>query len=135
MNIQHGIFWLILTVFLEARDQSALGQKNVAKVILNRASKKDWPLSNIVFSKKQFSCWNEGFTKPFMALAHEAEYITPVLVNVDTAIEEWKNGDDLKGATHYYSPKAMVPKNRVPPWVSSMTMVGKFGDQIFYREG
>lgn len=134
MNIQQGIFWLILTVFLEARDQTPKGQKNVAKVIMNRANKKNWPLSNIVFAKKQFSCYNEGFLKAFTHVANEVVFINPVSSNVSDAVDEWKNGDTLKGATHYFNPD-LVPGRWPASWdKKKMTVLFVEGDHVFLRE-
>jgi spore germination cell wall hydrolase CwlJ-like protein len=131
MNIQQGIFWLVLTVFLESRDQPDIGQKNVVKVILNRAHKKDWPLENIVFARKQFSCYNNGLSDALSALIKDYKHIVPVTENVNQAIIEWENGNNLGGATHYYSPKAMIPSGRVPSWAKDMRIVAQEKDHIF----
>ena len=135
MNIQAGIFWIILTVFYEARGEDAVGQKNVAKVILNRAHKNNWPIENIVKARKQFSCYNDGIknSNPLLWIK-EIETLVTVVRNVDRAVDEWMEGDNLDGATHYYAPKGMAG-GKPPYWAASMKKIGKFGNHIFYREG
>ena len=134
MNIQSGLFWLILTTFLEARDQPPLGQKNVVKIILNRADMRQWPLENIVFAKKQFSCYNDGLPKAFAAVAGETKSIAPVTINVLEAVKEWEAGDNLGGATHYFNPD-LVPGGWPRSWdKKKMRVLGKTGEHIFLIE-
>jgi len=135
MNIQEGIFWLIVTVLCEGGNQPSHGQKNITKVILNRAQKNKWPVSNVVLARKQFSCYNEGMPKVFEKVVKEMRVIPEVTNNVLSAISEWEQGDNLMGATHYYAPKSMVPANRVPDWAPKMAKIGRSGDHIFFREG
>ena len=134
-NMQAGIFWLILTVFLEARDQPAIGQKNVAKVIMNRAERKGWPLSEIILARKQFSCYNEGLEKAMQVVVREIGEIAKVTVNVQDAIHDWEEGDTLAGATHYFNPD-LVPGRWPASWDrAKMRIVYRAGDHIFLREG
>lgn len=133
MNIWAGIFWIILTVYHEARGESAIGQKNVVKVILNRAQAKGWPVENVVRARKQFSCYNLGLDHPSMYIK-EVPIMAVVANNVVLAIKEWEEGERLHGATHYYAPKGM-PDGKPPYWIKGMTKIGKFGNHIFYREG
>jgi len=134
MDISTGIFWLILTVFLEARNQPAVGQKDVTKLILNRAKTKNWPVSNIVFARKQFSCYNDGLLNAFSKVVPEIKYIPVVTSNVNEGIEEWNKGDDLKGATHYFNPDE-VPGRWPSTWdKSKMVVLFKEGNHIFLKE-
>lgn len=134
MNLPQGFIWVVLTVYLEARNQPDIGEREVTKVILNRAHKNNWPLKDIVLARKQFSVWNKG-------VDHKDNWIKEIIVFVNTsknceqAYEEWSNGDNLHGATHYYSPKSMIPKYSVPYWVPKMTFVKQTDDHKFYREG
>lgn len=133
MNIWGGIFWIMLTVYHEARGEAPLGQKNVVKVILNRANNKGWPVENIVRARKQFSCYNQGLDSPTL-IVRDIAAMAKVSANVVDAILEWYDGDRLDGATHYY---ASSGPNKIPPpyWASSMTVVGKYGHHLFLREG
>lgn len=133
MNIWAGIFWIFLTVYHEARGEAPIGQKNVVKVILNRAHKNNWPVENVVKARKQFSCYNKGLNDPSL-IVRDIITMGKVSANVYDAIEEWNSGDRLNGATHYYASSGpnKIPK---PYWAPSMTEVGKWGHHTFLREG
>jgi spore germination cell wall hydrolase CwlJ-like protein len=135
-QFQNGIFWLILTVFLEARNQSVTGQKNVAIVIMNRADSKNWELSDIVNARKQFSCYNDGLPKALMVLTKDLKSVPKVTNNVIEAIYDWSEGYNLQGATHYFNPNPkLVPGGWPSGWDrSKMIVVAKEGDHIFLRE-
>ena len=132
MNLVEAVFWLTLTVYYEARGESVEGQKNVAKVILNRASKKKWPVKNITLARKQFSCYNDGLSSPLLFVKN-----IPVLIKihaiVQEAIREWKAGDNLRGATHYYA-EAGMPGGKPPYWITDMKFITEVGGHRFYRE-
>lgn len=133
MDMLQAFFWLFLTVYHEARGESPLGQKSVVKVILNRASKRNWPISNIVLARKQFSCYNDGLQSPNLWLK-DIPTAVEVAKNVKEAIEEWTAGDTLEGATHYYASSG--PNKIKPPyWAALMTPVGRFDNHTFLREG
>jgi len=134
MNIQAGIFWLILTVFLEARDQTPQGQKNIVKVILNRAEKRNLSIYDIVFKRLQFSCYNDGLASALIDVAYEAKHVGAVTENVMRAVDEWQEGDNLNGATLYYNPK--IVKNGWPStWDRNKTkIVAKEKDHVFLIE-
>lgn len=134
MNIQEGLFWLILTVYFEGRGELASGQKNIAKVILNRAHKNNWPLADVVRARKQFSCFNDNPAGMVKVVIKEIAAVAVVTRNVLAAIDEWEEGDNLSGATHYYAPKAMVPPGRAPSWAPKMQRVCQFGGHIFFKE-
>jgi spore germination cell wall hydrolase CwlJ-like protein len=133
-DIRSGIFWLILTVFLEARDQKPVGQKAVTKVILNRCNNKEMPVHEIVLAPRQFSCFNEGWTKSLIIAAKEAKEIGKVTLNVLDAIAEWEDGANLSGATHYFNPR-LVPGRWPKSWDrKKMVEVGEIDYHSFYRE-
>jgi N-acetylmuramoyl-L-alanine amidase len=52
------------TLFCEARGEGRRGLEAVASVIFNRSQKRGYSLERTVLARKQFSCWNEGYTKP-----------------------------------------------------------------------
>jgi spore germination cell wall hydrolase CwlJ-like protein len=118
--------YMVLTVYYEARGESRQGQKDVAKVIMNRAKSRNWPISHIVFAKKQFSCWNAG-----VANAPKVDVIELLAVsaNCAEAVTEWDKGDTINGATHYFNPNKCSPE-----WAKSMTVVSVEGNHIFLKE-
>jgi spore germination cell wall hydrolase CwlJ-like protein len=132
MNIGIGLFWIILTVYHEARGEPPIGQKNVVKVILNRSHLKGWPVEDIIKARKQFSCFNDGITSEKVWIK-DINSALDVTKNVVEAILEWENGDRLDGATHYYAPKGM-PGGKPPYWVKGMKYIGQTVNHKFYRE-
>jgi len=135
MNLIDTVFWLCLTVYYEARGESATGQKAVCKVILNRAKAKGWPVKNIVHSKKQFSCYNDGLSASLLHIKNIPKLVE-IHETVQRAIQEWSAGDTLRGATHYYAIKGMV-NNKPPWWVNSdkMKFIVEIEGHRFLREG
>lgn len=122
------LFWTALTIYHEARGESYEGQKNVAKVILNRADKNDWRVEDIVKARKQFSCFNDGVPP----INHPVTFLVSMKAAHD-AFYEWLAGSRLGGATHYYAPKGM--KGGLPPyWIKGMKFVVQEGNHSFYRE-
>ena len=128
-----ALFWLTLTIYHEARGESVAGQKAVAKVILNRAKKNGWPVSNVVLSRKQFSCFNEGLDHPSVWIRNVVT-AAKVLENAEAGLKEWLAGDTLRGSTHYYAIKGMA--DRKPPyWAASMKFICEIEGHRFLREG
>lgn len=124
--------WVILTVYHEARGESKLGQKNVAKVILNRSHQKGWLLKDIVFARKQFSCWNKGIRDPSVYV-RELEALDTVADNCWEAYREWQAGDRLGGATHYYAIKGMID-GKPPWWAPGMKFICQVEGHRFLKE-
>ena len=52
------------TIWHEARGEGRQGLEAVASVIYNRSQNKRIPLEAVCLARKQFSCHNEGYTKP-----------------------------------------------------------------------
>jgi spore germination cell wall hydrolase CwlJ-like protein len=122
------LFWLSLTVYHEARGESPTGQKAVVKVIMNRSIRKGWSVADIVRARKQFSCYNEGIKSIYSPLD-----LLEVMQNAYEGLEEWKAGDTLSGATHYYAIKGMVD-GKPPYWAKGMTVVCEIEGHKFLRE-
>ncbi len=76
-------------------------------MILNRAARKGWPVSDVVKARKQFSCFNNGLHDPAVWIK-DIDTFLYVMGNVPAAYEEWLAGDTLKGATHYCALKGMA---------------------------
>jgi len=133
MDITQALFWLTLTIYHEARGESVAGQKAVAKVILNRAKKNGWPVSNVVLSRKQFSCFNLGLDHPSVWIRNVVT-AAKVLENAEAGLKEWQAGDTLYGATHYYALLGM-PNHQPPYWVKGMKFIVEIKGHRFYKEG
>lgn len=133
MTTLEGFFWIILTVYHEARGESAKGQRAVVKTILNRSQAKGWPIENIVLARKQFSCFNNGLDAASLWIKDIKTFAT-VSNNCAQAAREWAAGDTLQGATHYYAIKGM-PDKKPPYWAASMTFICEIEGHRFLREG
>ena len=133
MNNFETILWLILTVYYEARGESSDGQKAVVKVILNRSKRSGKSVKDVVLARKQFSCYNDGLSSPLLYIKNLPVFLS-IHQLVQEAMQEWLNGDILKGATHYYAIKGMV-NNEPPYWASSMKFITEIGGHRFFREG
>ena len=132
MDLTQSLFWLMVTVYHEARGESIAGQKAVVKVILNRAKKNNWPVSNVVLARKQFSCFNKGLDDPSVWI-RKIITAAEVLENVEAGFNEWQAGDKLQGATHYYALLGM-PNHQPPYWVKGMKFIVEIKGHRFYRE-
>jgi len=132
MDMTQALFWLTLTIYHEARGESVKGQKAVAKVILNRAKKHNWPVSNVVLSRKQFSCYNDGLGDPSVWVRNVTA-AARVLENAEAGLREWYAGDSLMGATHYYAIKGMST-GRPPYWAAGMKFIVEIEGHRFLRE-
>lgn len=133
MTTLEGFFWIILTVYHEARGESAEGQRAVVKTILNRGKNKGWPIEGIVLARKQFSCFNNGLKSPSLWIKDLSTF-AKVSANCAQAAREWERGDTLQGATHYYAIKGMAG-NKPPYWASSMEFICEIEGHRFLREG
>jgi spore germination cell wall hydrolase CwlJ-like protein len=133
MTTLEGFFWIILTVYHEARGESAEGQRAVVKTILNRGKAKGWPMEGIVLARKQFSCYNDGLSSPKLWIKDLPAYAR-VAANCAQAAKEWEGGDTLSGATHYYAIKGMVD-HKPPYWAASMKFICEIEGHRFLREG
>jgi spore germination cell wall hydrolase CwlJ-like protein len=116
--------YIAITVYHEARGESIDGQIAVAQVILNRAEQKHQTPREIIFTPKQFSCFNEAQPpiKDYAAFVIAMEA-------VERCMEHRIRGDTLYGANHYFNPKVVLPF-----WASKMEKVASIGNHDFYRD-
>lgn len=134
MTLLEGFAWVALTVYHEARGESALGQRAVVKVILNRAHRKGWSVKNVTLARKQFSCWNDGVMNNPKVWIKDVVTFANVAENCLQGLKEWQDGERLQGATHYYAIKGMV-NNEPPYWAGSMKFICEIEGHRFLREG
>lgn len=136
---------LALTLHHEAGGEPLEGQAAVGCVIRNRAVWGLWgpTMRDVCLWPAQFSCWQRtggvanferlemharairerGIRPPMMRRAYE---LAAALAGV--ALE-----DVTGGADHYYAPRAMVPRGRVPAWARGLTPTAEIGSHKFYR--
>ena len=108
---------LASNIYFEARGEPVDGQILVAEVTLNRGS----DICATVFAKDQFSWTSE---KNLAIEDPEAFYQAYVL-----ASDMIDNGCIMCSEATYYHTKATKPY-----WAKHMTLLGSYGNHIFYKE-
>lgn len=121
-----------LTLYGEARGSSHALRTAIGAAVQNRVTAKRprWGLTAdaVCLAHRQFSCWSvSGGAANYQTVMQAARLVAagadlshlPVLrecLALGAEIVAAVLPDTVKGATHYYSPAAMVPRNRVPAW-------------------
>jgi len=124
---------LAIAIYFEARSESELGQKAIAKVIMNRVKNPAFPktVCGVVYqnakkgSNCQFSFACDGLAdqpKPGYAW-EQAKRIASEAMAGELGITQ------IKGATHYHADYVN------PRWSSMLKRLGKIGRHIFYTKG
>lgn len=135
-----------MTLWGEARGSSKKLREGIASAIANRAAAKNrhWGLTPDAVCLKpwQFSCWRpEGGKMNHVIVLGQAKRIIagqmppPILADCLAIAHQVCAGtheDSVKGATHYYAPAAMVPKDRVPDWAEGLEPVAVIDATRFY---
>lgn len=137
---------IALTLWGEARGSSQRLREAIASVIGNRASarKKTWGKTpdEVCLRPGQFSCWlpaggvqnHEAVLGAALRLI-QGKHAPPILASCLDIAEQVVVGslpDIVRGATHYYSPAAMVPSGRIPAWANGLTPVAKIDGTLFF---
>lgn len=137
---------LLLTLWGEARSEPVEGRIAIGAVIRNRFMWGKWGESyaKVCLAPWQFSCWREaGGKSNYQAVMAMAQALAQGREITDATLREcgwiahgiigaWLR-DNVKGATHYYSPGAMVPVGRVPVWALNLSPIAKVGAHLFFR--
>lgn len=123
-------FYLAATVYHEARGEPIEGQIAVAHVILNRALKRGLTVQEVVFQRKQFSCYNKE--KPPIKDYHS---FVIAMETVERCLDERLRGKNLYEATHYMNELLVLKRmGKLPRWVNQMKTVAVIGKHTFYAE-
>ena len=111
---------MVKNIYYEARGDTEQGMQAVALVTLNRASKADKTICQVVYAPHQFS-WTTGRVKPMTEHAYN---------NVAYVASQAMYGglDDFTGGATYYHAKSVKPY-----WAKTLDKVGNIGAHIFYR--
>lgn len=139
---------LTITLYGETRGEPIEGQIAVGCVIRNRLHTGRWGASyaKVCLAPWQFSCWRpEGGKDNYELVLETAEIMATSTQLPDDAllrqcawiaqgiIGDWIR-DNVRDATHYYSPRSMVPPGSVPRWAANKIPVAKKGDHLFFRD-
>jgi exonuclease III len=147
---------LALTAWAEARGDSREGNSSVEERIavlsvirnrLRRPRRFGDTYKAVCLAKWQFSCWNPGTDANHQNVMRLAYLLVTDQPTLDPLLDETlflADGvmrgiilDRVMGADHYYAPKGMVPRDRVPDWAKdaqgrARTPLVIVGDQRFY---
>lgn len=134
-----------LTLWGEARGQSPALRAAIGSAILNRvkAQHPHWGFTadDVCLQPKQFSCWNDDGSRNSQTVLDAARNLLrksgagPILaecLRLAARICDGTLPDTVRKATHYYSPEAMVPRNRVPAWARGLTPVAVIDSTHFF---
>jgi len=128
MTLEKELYWLALTVWMEARGESFLGQLAVAWVIMNR--KQNNSVADTVLRKLQFSCWNaDSVTRANVDIA-EIDLAWTDCFKAAAAAYFQLLPDPTNAATHYLNPKSLKV---LPKWYSPGQVVKQIGNHDFLR--
>jgi spore germination cell wall hydrolase CwlJ-like protein len=117
-------FCLALVIYVEARGEPLDGQYMVADVVMNRVAEGRWPdnVCDVVFDPKQFSGINNK-------LDLEVIFADPAWETSSVVASEAMSGNTLgSDATHFHTTTSR------PYWSNHLTLLGQYGNHIFYRE-
>lgn len=108
----------ILTTAYESSSESLEGQIAVASVIKTRSAERRQTIEQVVYAKKQFSCWLNGKPTQHRKLS-QAE--------LDKATRAW-NLSRIGLYNHYYAHDELTPY-----WVKSAVMCEVIGNHTFCK--
>lgn len=113
------------TIYLEARGENQWGRRAVTTVIYNRAYIRQQSFEEVCLSRKQFSCWNNGYYKPSVVTAEQKkimkeclQYEFQMLSGLFRPLDNWD---------HYHNIHVK------PSWTNEMENVVVIGKQKFGR--
>ena len=119
-------FCLALVIYVEARGEAIDGQYMVADVVINRVKHEGskWPdnVCDVVFDPKQFSGINNK-------LDLQKVFSDPSWEQSVVVASEALEGNTLgSNATHFHT------TNSSPYWSNHLTLLGQYGNHVFYVE-
>jgi spore germination cell wall hydrolase CwlJ-like protein len=121
--------FLAMTLFAEARNLSKEDMAMVARVINNRREGRSY--RDTTTELAQFSAWYyKNQWDNVTLLCPGKEFNKLWRKSVDVAYEYFDKEDTLLGSTHYFAPRNMVPRYRIPDWAKGRYAIG-FGGHIF----
>lgn len=137
-----------LTLYGEARGSSSALRIGIGSAIQNRVKANRWAwgitADAVCLKPAQFSCWSpKGGLANYQTVIYAARLIVlgeslealPALRACLVLGAEVSTGvltDTVSGATHYYTPAAMVPRGRVPTWAVGLQPVATIDGTKFF---
>jgi len=123
----HGLFWLTMNVYFEARGEPYEGMKMVAHSVLNRVQQRHMGVVDVVRQSKQYS-WYNGLVIP--AIKNPGALLECMAAAFEAWTVDRPIGKLFDGVTHYHADSV------APYWTSDRKMIylGKVGKHLYYRE-
>ena len=117
-------FCLALVIYVEARGEPIDGQLMVADVVMNRVEHEWWPddVCNVVFDDAQFSGISNRLD--LESIFNDPSWIRSVVVATDALYGNLVGSS----ATHFHTTDSN------PYWSNRLTLLGQYGNHVFYRE-
>jgi len=135
-------YCLALNIYYEARGSNFADQMAVADVVLNRVQDTRYPqtVCNVVYQGEHKPSWKTGEPIPIRNRCQFSWYCdgkpdepkdTDAWMSAQASAYKIINYGEFRGltegATHYHAGYVS------PRWASSLQLVGKIGDHIYYR--
>lgn len=121
--------FLSMTLFAEARNLNREDMGMVARVINNRRQGRSYRQTTTQLA--QFSAWYyKNQRDNVKLLCPGKQYNKLWKKSVEVAYDYFEKDDNLLGSTHYFAPRNMVPRYRIPDWAKGNYAIG-FGGHIF----
>ncbi len=135
-------YCMALNIYYEARGSNFADQMAVADVVLNRVQDRRYPNSvcTVVYQGEHKPSWKTGEPIPIRDRCQFSWYCdgkpdapqdTDAWMSAQSSAYKIINYGDYRGltegATHYHAGYVS------PRWASSLHLVGKIGDHIYYR--
>lgn len=143
--IESELHCLALTVYGEARGETAEGMKAVAFVILNRVANRRYPntVCEVALQPHQFEALAPSSPLHDMAqMALKGEMTFPDMNNkwirnkiheIAHEVYHGRTEDITKGAMHFYAPRVQIALGRDhPSWIEQKTLTRRIGGHNFY---
>lgn len=132
MKVIEDDVWAWLTIWQEARGESAEGRIGVAESIWNRMKlryQSDGTVAGTVLRPYQFSGWNTRDPNRLRSVTLDDNDI--ILMLCKDAWQRAKEGSRVtKGAVHYYNPHVVI---QPPDWTSNCIQTVTIGKHAFYK--
>jgi spore germination cell wall hydrolase CwlJ-like protein len=114
-----------MTLYYEAGNQSLQGKIAVASVIWNRAEGNSKNFKYVIFSKKQFSCWNHKAKRP--KITNNESYSDCKNIAILMCSGSFNVPSRLEGVNSYHERRVN------PSWGKSKWLAMKIEDHLFYK--
>ena len=126
----------VVTIYMEGAGEPFEFKVAVAETLLTRMTEgvaSDGTIEDTVTRPFQYSGWNTKSPERKRCLMIDDDDDAVKDCQKAWILAQSKTTNYSNHATHYFSPKSMVPPGSVPSWVDSMDQVAEVHGSLFYR--